>query len=71
MIPLVGLVLWMIPLLWPTETAPPADRVTTSQALIYIFAVWCALILASAVLSNRLRQAPEDLEADDTRDEAD
>lgn len=63
LLPVIGVVLWMTPLLWPARGAPSADRVTTSEALLYIFAVWCALIAATALLWARLRTAPEDVDA--------
>ena len=43
-LPIFGVALWMIPLLWPARGAAPNDEVTTSEALIYIFSVWCPLI---------------------------
>jgi len=57
LLPLLGLVLWLIPLLWPRE---PGAAQSTSFALIYLFGVWTGLILLSFVLSRRLR-ADEDV----------
>lgn len=54
LLPLVGAVLWVIPLLWVRnpETAGSAG------AMIYIFGAWVILIGVSAVISRRLR--PDD-----------
>ena len=45
-LPLLGLFLWAVPLLWGPMTA--------SLALIYIFAVWGLLILGAFILTRRL-----------------
>jgi hypothetical protein len=52
LLPLLGLLLWAVPLLWRNA---PEDGVASSGALIYIFGVWCALVLAAALLSARLQ----------------
>jgi hypothetical protein len=70
-LPVVGLVLWMIPLLWPAADAAKVDGVTTSQALLYIFAVWSALILASGLLWSRLSTAPEEADDKDSSESGD
>jgi len=64
LLPLLGLILWLIPLLWPRE---PGAAQETSFALLYIFGVWAGLILLSLVLSRRLRadeDAPPGTEGD-------
>lgn len=54
-LPVVGVLLWMLPLFWPTD---PGDggTVDASVAVIYVFSVWAVLILASLALSLVLRQ---------------
>lgn len=52
LLPLIGMFLWVIPVLWAsgTDQAP-----ATSFAIVYLFGVWAILILASVILSIRLR----------------
>jgi hypothetical protein len=64
MTPVFGAVLWAVPLLWERGTA---EAVRTSQALIYIFAVWALLILVALLLSRLLKPDQDDAE----REEAD
>ncbi|WP_439155404.1 hypothetical protein [Yoonia sp.] len=54
LLPLLGAVLWVIPLLW--ARAPRSSG--SADAIIYTFGVWVFLILVSAVISRRLR--PDD-----------
>ncbi|MCB1333704.1 MAG: hypothetical protein KDK26_08640 [Roseivivax sp.] len=51
LLPLLGVFLLALPLLWPagTEAAP-----ATSRTLTYIFGVWTVLIVAAAFLAYRL-----------------
>lgn len=59
LLPVLGATLWMLPLLWPRASLTNADMAqSTSTAMIYIFGVWTALILASLVLARVLR--PDD-----------
>lgn len=46
-LPVLGLVLFGMPLLWP-------DTGQTSDAMIYFFSVWLALVLAAAWLARRI-----------------
>ena len=48
-LPILGLAFWLVPLFWHGGDAPRASR-----ALLYIFGVWGALVLASAWLGWRL-----------------
>jgi hypothetical protein len=57
LLPLLGALLWMVPLLWPrvqpaqgSETA----AISTSSAILYMFAVWMFLALAALFLSVML-----------------
>lgn len=63
----LGVVLWLIPALWPNDPSTGAETLPMSRALFYIFGVWAALIVISAGLSIRLRR-PED--SDDAAEEA-
>lgn len=55
LLPVVGTVLWLLPLLWPVGE----KTVSTSTALIYVFSVWIGLVVLSAVLSRVIGQEPE------------
>lgn len=50
LLPVLGGVLWMIPLLWPRG----ADGQLVSVALLYIFGVWAGLIGMAFVLARWL-----------------
>lgn len=50
-LPLVGAVMFTIPLLWPEADGPAGTSIPTSLAITYIFATWALLIGASAVFS--------------------
>ena len=58
LLPLLGVLLWLVPLLWPQRGGPsaPADveAVATSNAILYIFGVWVLLALAALFLSLML-----------------
>jgi hypothetical protein len=55
LVPVVGALLFLVPLLWaPAETAA-ADTVPGG---LYIFLVWAGLILAALLLSRRLGPEP-------------
>ncbi len=58
LLPVVGGLLWMIPLLWPRGP----DGQLVSVALLYIFGIWAGLIGLAFVLSRLLR-ADEDQQA--------
>ena len=51
LLPVVGGLLWMIPLLWPRGP----DGQLISVVLLYIFGVWAGLIGLALVLSRLLR----------------
>lgn len=52
--PFLGLVIWMIPLLWPAPTAIEAG-ISTGGALRYLFGGWIALVLIGGLLWWRAR----------------
>jgi len=64
LLPVLGVVLWMIPLLWPRG---PGGGTLNSDALIYMFAVWIALIV-TALLMSRWLVRDEDLAEDAEKD---
>lgn len=49
MLPVLGLVLWLVPLLWPPGTTGNA------MILIHVFAVWAFLVAAARVIAPRAR----------------
>ncbi|WP_101068586.1 hypothetical protein [Roseovarius salinarum] len=51
MLPLLGVVLFCIPLLWRSPEAEPAR---TTTVMLYVFGVWAGLVALSAVISARL-----------------
>jgi len=60
MLPVLGLVLWLLPLLWP------AGQTGNRTILIYIFGVWIVLILAALLIAPRAQaDAGEDADAPD------
>lgn len=71
-LPLIGLLLWMIPLIWPvgSEADPQAAATSTGGALTFIFAVWAALVLIAAVLWFRASE-PAESQPPGTQDGAD
>jgi|EBPBio282013_DNA_FD.fasta_scaffold119202_1 hypothetical protein len=56
LLPLVGAILWMLPLMWPRGGTGNA------LALTYIFLVWVGLVVAAQVIAPRAARAgdPED-----------
>lgn len=54
LLPLVGLVLFLLPMLWHPGETPVPD---TARGMIYLFAVWAGLILAAAALARGLAPA--------------
>jgi len=59
LLPLFGLGLWLVPLMWPRQVDPGADGLAMSAVLIYIFAVWLMLICLCVVLWWRTRRAED------------
>ena len=63
LLPILGAMLFMLPLFWPVSApespdAAATDPVRTSRAMLYIFGVWAALILAAGGLARGLRTNP-------------
>ncbi len=55
--PVLALLLWMIPMIWPQSGA---GTVSSATALIYIFLVWAGVILLTWGLSRLLGDDAED-----------
>lgn len=51
-VPLIGVLLWWIPLLW----AIPQEPLPASKGLIYIFSVWAGLVFFTWALVFALRR---------------
>ena len=68
-LPIVGLLLWLVPLVWPQ--AQDADAISTSRATLYVFAIWIALIGVGGFLAWRMTptaDASVDEDAEHTQD---
>lgn len=52
LLPLLGVVLWAIPLLWRSHSA---DDPFNATALLYVFGVWVVLIILSALIAAKLQ----------------
>lgn len=64
--PILALVLWLIPLIWPQSGA---GTVSSATALIYIFLVWAGLIVMTWGLSRLLADDPTNRAADEGSEE--
>ena len=62
LLPILGTVLWAIPLLWPQGEA---FGISNASALQYLFGMWLVLIIISAVLSQLLEDDPSDTNQQD------
>lgn len=60
LLPVLGVLLWLIPLLWPQrDAAGQVAAVSTSSAILYIFGVWVVLALIALLLSLLLDSKAE------------
>lgn len=61
LLPVLGVLLWMLPLFWPTPGDDPgaSDHIAMSDAVVYVFLVWLILIGAALALSAMLRAQAE------------
>jgi len=64
LLPALGVMLWMVPLLWPTDTSGVDELVSMSSAMKYIFLVWLGLIVVAGAIWLKARGATVD-DADD------
>jgi len=62
MLPLLAVVLMMLPLLWPRETA---EQSLTSSGIIYLFGLWFVLIVLAFLFSRLLRVEPSEAKDED------
>ena len=58
LLPLLGVFLWSVPILWHSSDLAP---VMISNASIYIFGVWLILIPCQFWLSFKLRKMPDNV----------
>jgi len=58
LLPVLGMVLWMVPLLWPS--GDESGHVTMSTAIFYVFGVWCVLIGLSFVLWRGVQRGADE-----------
>ncbi|MEO9682593.1 MAG: hypothetical protein ABJR46_14025 [Tateyamaria sp.] len=56
-LPVVGVLLWMVPLFWPTASDGPdaPAAMAMSDAIVYVFVIWLILIGAGLALWWLLR----------------
>ena len=60
LLPLLGLALWMVPLLWAEPVGEGQGSATPmSTALRYVFGIWVTMVLAGWTLWYRTRE-PQD-----------
>ena len=57
LLPILGLALFAIPLLWPTpeDAASTGDPVPMSAAVLYVFGVWAGLIVLAFLFGLKSR----------------
>lgn len=76
LLPLLGLILWMVPLMWPVPQSAGGvagvegaggdpGGISVASALTYVFGIWAAMILAGLLLWWRTRGSGA---TDDTAD---
>lgn len=63
LLPLLGLALWMVPLMWGVPNKP-GEPTPIADALRYIFGVWVLLVLAAWALWRRTRDTGDDARAE-------
>ncbi|WP_435229152.1 hypothetical protein ACMAZE_11000 [Pseudopelagicola sp. nBUS_20] len=56
-LPVVGALLWGVPLLWPRDSS---EGIATSNAVIYLFSVWCALVIMGALMARAVSKGGVD-----------
>lgn len=58
LLPVVGALLWMVPLIWPVVGEGDVPPQQLSNAAVYVFGVWVLLIVLSAFLRRAIK-APD------------
>jgi hypothetical protein len=69
LLPLIGLLLWLLPTLWSVSDDGGVEPVNMSQAIVYVFGVWVCLIISGGVLWRYLvagGATPSSLDPDTT-----
>lgn len=61
LLPILGLILWSIPLLWRADERSEPSNAT---ALLYVFGLWVILIICSALIARRIRPGDEPTDAE-------
>ncbi|MEL7097473.1 MAG: hypothetical protein AAGM84_01465 [Pseudomonadota bacterium] len=56
LLPLVGVGLFLMPMLWPAAPSEVGEPVSMSAAVLYVFFAWLALIVSGALLWLGLRE---------------
>jgi peptidoglycan/LPS O-acetylase OafA/YrhL len=60
LLPILGALLWVLPVIWPDGGNPDAEPVRMSQALYYVFGIWMLLIALAAFLALLLRSGGDE-----------
>jgi len=55
LLPFLGFLLWMVPLLWSVEPSSDGAAPAASEALKYVFGVWTFLVVAGFLLWRRIK----------------
>ncbi len=66
LLPVLGVALMCLPLLWIGEHLTPTS---TTYAMIYIFGLWLALVVATGLLARHLKDSGVRGQDDQPRDE--
>jgi len=65
LLPILGLMLWMLPLFWPRAGAVDVRSISASTVVTYVFIVWLILIIAAFALSLSLRDGSDPSQSED------
>ncbi len=57
LLPLVGVFLFLLPILWQPRSTPEPD---TAYGAAFLFGAWAVLIIAARVLAQMIVHAPDD-----------
>ncbi|MEZ5772711.1 hypothetical protein LX70_00405 [Defluviimonas denitrificans] len=66
LLPLLGIFLFLLPILWQPRLTPEPDTV---HGVVYLFGAWTVLVIAARVLARIVMTEPDEGGPDD-RDEA-
>lgn len=59
-LPVLGGILMMIPMLWGSNDTGDVEAAKTSNAAIYVFVLWAIVIVAAAILAPFLAQIEDE-----------